>query len=94
MLKTKGGGVGQREGVAVWLFDRLFWGLVFAVLYGFGEHNNKKLCPLFMQINERIENFVISPKKSKSNLKIPFVNFGCGLLPIAISILGNLVSDF
>lgn len=67
---------------------------VFAVLYGFGEHNNKKLCPLFMQINERIENVLISPKKSKSNLKIPFVNFGCGLLPIAISILGNLVSNF
>lgn len=55
------------------MFDRLFWGLVFVVLYGFGEHNNKKPCPLFMQINERIEIVFVSPKK----IKIKFENSIC-----------------
>lgn len=56
------------EEVAVLIVWQAVLGLVFVVLYGFGEHNNKKPCPLFMQINERIEIVFISPEKNQNQI--------------------------
>lgn len=86
-----------------WVTRLIVWqsvlSMVFAVLYGFGEHNKKPcvrrsvcLCKSSSAFGWKCSHF------DGGEIKIKFENsickFRCGLLSIAISIFGNLVSDF